>query len=129
MENENYMVWILVFIFDENGHFGDEFYTVYVRSIFIIFIRDVKMTKILSRLFHSFSRRIFDYSTGFSMHGYSKVFLHYILHVHVWCAIKYYPPDTHNTSYIVRPSIFNILDNFTCMKVAIERCDKHFNCV
>jgi hypothetical protein len=29
--------------------------------------RDVKMIKILSRLFDSFSRRIFDYSTGFSM--------------------------------------------------------------
>jgi hypothetical protein len=45
-------------------------------------IRDVKMTKILSRLFDSFSRKIFDYSTGFPF-GYSKVFLQYILHKNV----------------------------------------------
>jgi hypothetical protein len=36
-------------------------------KIHYIISRDVKMIKILSRLFDSFSRRIFDYSTGFSM--------------------------------------------------------------
>jgi hypothetical protein len=37
-----------------------------IKSFYIIF-RDVKMTNILSRLFDNFSRRIFDYSTGFPL--------------------------------------------------------------